>query len=293
MRVEEADSFHEGDGVVGLRQNDPHEVENKRQVEQLERFLIRFGRGRIVLLRPSRCRCRVRKGVKESLKQVEEDEDASGIPHRRSLDAGSQPDLQHSAEDVTTSFGVRGGFGVGTGRSRRTANDVEHSLNNATMGEFEYLRLLAEREVCRVVRVEVATVWTNRGDGAEVTVDEGVALVEEGGGEEEKTGSGDDGGRREVRLADDLGASFEGDEVGGELTMVGAIEGKGKIRVGGGPSNEPVRRSGGQLRAAEKRKKMGETRQFPDISTSTSPSRTRKRSSGCVAAVFGGRRSAV
>jgi hypothetical protein len=201
--------------------------------------------------------------------------------------------LKHPAEDVSASVSIRSGFSVRSWRRRRTADDIKHRLHHSTMSEFKNLRLLSEREVGRVVRIEVAAVGTDGGDGAEVAVDEGVALVEEGGGEEEKTGSGDDGGRREVRLADDLGASFEGDEVGGELTMVGAIEGKGKIRVGGGPSNEPVRRSGGQLRAAEKRKKMGETRQFPDISTSTSPSRTRKRSSGCVAAVFGGRRSAV
>lgn len=50
VRVEEADRFHQRDGVVGLGEDDADEIEDERQVEQEEGRFVRFGRRRIVLL---------------------------------------------------------------------------------------------------------------------------------------------------------------------------------------------------------------------------------------------------
>lgn len=72
-------------------------------------------------------------------------------------------------------------------------------------------------------------------------MDERITLLEERRREEEAAGGGDDGRRGEEGLVCDILAVVERNEVRRELTVVGAIESEGKVRVGSGPADEPAK----------------------------------------------------
>lgn len=69
-------------------------------------------------------------------------------------------------------------IGLLSGSDWWTSNNIEHRLYQPPIGQLENLGLLAEAEVGRIVRVEVAVVGADARHGTEIAVHEGVRLLE-------------------------------------------------------------------------------------------------------------------
>lgn len=234
--VDERDRAHEGDGVVGLLEDEAHGAEQEGEVEELQAALVGQGRALVVSSSPSR----VGERVHEGLDEVADEEDAAHVPQRRALDAGSEPDLEHAAEDVPPSDGVERAL-VGRHGGRRPADDLDDGCADSTLRELEDLGLLPERQVGRVVRVEAARRRAHRRKGAQAAVHERVDLLEERRRDEEVARCRqDDRGREEVEVGD-ARAQRGREEVRDEQTVVGAVEVERQVRVGRLPANDPAR----------------------------------------------------
>lgn len=238
MRVDESDRSHDGDGVVGFREDPSEEVEDKGHVKQIKGRRI----GPFLPGYRGHRRSRMREGIYETFEEVEQQEDAALIPHRRPFHRRPDPDLEHRAEQVPSRRRVGGGLAHGLGTSVSPADDVEHRRRHAALSELEYFRLLSEAQVRRVVRVKVAVRVSDRRHRAQIPVDQRIALVEQRCSDKEEAGCGNDVDGAKARLAGGGGAEFEGNQDGGELPEVRAVEREGQIRVRSGPANEPSRR---------------------------------------------------
>jgi hypothetical protein len=152
LRIEKCDRPHDAHGVVSIVKDDPDEGENKRRVDQRERLVVRLVTG--ICPADFGRRKRRTERVYDALDKIEHDEHSPSIPHARALDHGSQPDLKHATENLSTSstvFGIGGGSsdscGIWRRRPDRTTNDVHNGRRHSPVSHLEHLWFRSHRNV--------------------------------------------------------------------------------------------------------------------------------------------------